>query len=241
MTKREHHRVHVHLHEHQHRRLLNGHRVQLHAEQLHGGKHAIVLSTRQARKLATAARNHKGIRLQLDPHEIHHNGGSFSGGASGATKFFRKVGRALKGVATAGLNAGGQQFLSGLASTALTDAGIPAPIAQAVGTAGVVGARHVAGVGRRRPVHRGGALKHDIGRFVKKHAPRVRKALGHIIQAGLNNGGEQLLKRHAQEKLVSHGFNPDIAGFVGDEAVHQGRQLTGLGRRRVRRGGSFLY
>lgn len=68
------HQVDVSLSHHQIQKAARGHPIQLHAKQLHGAHHKLVLHPENAKKYHRAKRQRKGVRLHLSPEEIHASG-----------------------------------------------------------------------------------------------------------------------------------------------------------------------
>jgi hypothetical protein len=151
----EHVKHHLHLSSHQKHKLLKGDTIQLKPEHLHGGKHEIYLTPKQSRRVKTAMKNHKGLRIQFDSTQRHLHGGSF-------WSSLKDVGRAIaRPVLHTGVD--------------LLAASNPelAPVILPAGHAGVDALGNQAGFGlyhRRRRVVRGAGTFSDLAKSLGKKA-----------------------------------------------------------------------
>ena len=228
----EYHQVPLTLTEPQFRKLKNNHTVQLrHAQISHGNRHAhhIVVHHSKAKKVHTAARNGKGVRVCLTPHELEMSG-------QGLADFWNKIKSAGSWVKKNVIDTPLYQNTFKPIVHGLVDQGINAASALVGSKTGPLGqkiASDVAnaaankvyastGAGMRR---RGGAIK---GGF----KPGV---FGH----GKTEGDVDMSGRQIRNTWPASEFTPLLAPSKYPSIVQHQEELKGSGFRKGKHGGSF--
>lgn len=228
MVKADFHTHQMHFSPAQLNKLLSGGTVQLKHLNLQGGHHSIVLGKAKSRRVATALRKQKGLRLALSPEEILHTGGKIN---------WKKVGRTFKH----GLKAGYdhivkptlknmyesgviQNGLTGALTTVGTLAGVPeAGILASQLANKVVDYGHEQGAyGIRQSLKhafkQSKPLLHNLAHTTKKHlTPHIKHAL------------HQAVERHAPAEFASLGHE-----LVQNATDHYLKNEEGLGLKRRR-------
>jgi hypothetical protein len=232
------HQVPLTLHEKQFRRLKNGHAVQLKHHQIaHGNKHAhhVVVHTTKAKKIHSAARNQKGVRLDLTKHELEMSG-------QGLKEFWAGLKKAGSWIKDNIINTPVYQQTLKPIVHGLVDQGINAVSTMAGSKAGPTGQQLTSQLGNAAA----NKLYESTGLGMKKHGKGFAMKGGYrpfTYGHGSSQTDVDMSSREIKNTWPASEFTPLLAPSKMPSLIQHAEQARGTGvrgkKKKGRYGGSF--